>query len=70
MIAFVGISYFDQSIVPWYALLAIICAVVAVPAKTKPKSPELKAPSEENQEASQLVSAGPSISTVTLEAAI
>jgi hypothetical protein len=28
--AFFGISYFDQIIVPWYALLAIICAMTLV----------------------------------------
>jgi hypothetical protein len=33
IVAFVGISYFDQTIVGWYALLAIICAI-SLPART------------------------------------
>lgn len=33
VISFVGISYFDQTIVAWYALLAFISVLVAVPGK-------------------------------------
>jgi O-antigen ligase len=33
VVAFFGISYFDQTIVAWYGLLAIISAAVALPHK-------------------------------------
>jgi hypothetical protein len=38
VVAFFGISYFDQTIVAWYGLLAMICAVTILPTvkKTQP----------------------------------
>ncbi len=41
-VAFFGISYFDQNIVSWYCLLAIISAVAVRPKKSaQPAAPEL-----------------------------
>jgi hypothetical protein len=38
VIAFIGISYFDQTIVGWYAVLAMVCAV-SLPARTAKTAP-------------------------------
>jgi hypothetical protein len=51
VVAFFGISYFDQNIVTWYCLLAMISAVSAVPAK-KSLRPE---PSPANSSANDLI---------------
>jgi hypothetical protein len=41
-VGFLGISYFDQTIIAWYGLLAVICAAVAAPAKVISQSqPEI-----------------------------
>jgi hypothetical protein len=43
-VAFFGISYFDQSIVPWYALLAMISTIyAAVSSKKQVSQPEIVA---------------------------
>ena len=54
VIAFFGISYFDQSIVPWYGLLAIISAVLAAHRKTELKRVEIELPSGETRLVPQL----------------
>lgn len=36
VVAFMGISYFDQTIVPWYALLAVISAITLAARKQQP----------------------------------
>ena len=38
VVAFFGISYFDQTIIAWYALLAIIAAIAVSVRKAKRKS--------------------------------
>jgi len=43
-VAFFGISYFDQTMVVWYALLAMIPAALAVRRKTELKAAPLSAP--------------------------
>jgi hypothetical protein len=40
-VAFFGISYFDQTVVAWYALLAMISTVAAVSLKKEPMPPEV-----------------------------
>jgi CDP-diglyceride synthetase len=46
-VAFFGISYFDQTQVAWYALLAMISAVIVVRPKKELSSAQLAAPSNE-----------------------
>jgi hypothetical protein len=36
-VAFFGIAYFDQSIIAWYALLAMVSATTTFAAKKRPK---------------------------------
>jgi hypothetical protein len=33
VVAFIGISYWDQTMVQWYALLAMISAAITIPKK-------------------------------------
>ena len=40
VVAFFGISYFDQTIIAWYALLAIIAAIAVSVRKAKRNKPE------------------------------
>jgi hypothetical protein len=47
VVAFFGISYFDQNMVAWYALLAMIPAVMAVRAKKELKPVQLATASDE-----------------------
>jgi hypothetical protein len=42
VIAFFGISYFDQTIIAWYALLAMICAMAVVARKARDQKSENK----------------------------
>lgn len=41
-VGFFGITYFDQSIIAWYALLAMIAALASFVASTRPAQPELE----------------------------
>jgi hypothetical protein len=54
VIAFIGISYFDQTEVGWYALLAMIPAAIAVRPKKESKPEPITAPTEETSLVSQL----------------
>lgn len=45
VVAFIGISYWDQTIVAWYALLAMIPAAIAVPTKEELSPVPLRIPS-------------------------
>src|ERR1700728_1318342 len=54
VIAFIGISYFDQTMAAWYALLAMIPAAIAVRQKTEVKPMPLAVPSYESHLISQL----------------
>jgi len=48
VVAFIGISYFDQTIVGWYGLLAIISTAAAAPAKKEwPRTQVLPVPDTE-----------------------
>jgi hypothetical protein len=47
VIAFLGISYFDQTMVGWYALLAMIPAAIAVRPKKQLTPEPLAAPAQE-----------------------
>jgi hypothetical protein len=42
VVAFFGISYFDQTIVMWYGLLAMISAAVALPVQKKAAQPQVR----------------------------
>jgi hypothetical protein len=42
VVAFFGISYFDQTVVAWFGLLAIISVAVAQPNKTKVAQPQIR----------------------------
>lgn len=46
VVAFFGISYWDQTQVGWYALLAMISAVLVAQRSKNPKPPKLRAPLE------------------------
>ena len=54
VIAFFGISYFDQTMVGWYALLAMIPAAIAVRAKKQLTPEPLVAPAHEANLVSQV----------------
>jgi hypothetical protein len=54
VIAFIGISYFDQTMAAWYALLAMIPATIAVRQKTEMKPVPLTVPSYESHLNAQL----------------
>jgi hypothetical protein len=54
LIAFIGISYFDQTMAAWYALLAMIPAAIAVRQKTEVKPVPLPVPSYESHLIAQL----------------
>jgi len=47
VVAFVGISYFDQTMVAWYALLAMISTVAVVHSKKEMAPVKLTVPSED-----------------------
>jgi hypothetical protein len=42
-VAFIGITYFDQSILIWYSLLAMICAITAAIPASAPEAPPMLA---------------------------
>ena len=46
VVSFFGISYFDQTIVAWYALLAMISAAAVIPRKKEAGLPRLNSESE------------------------
>jgi hypothetical protein len=52
VVAFLGISFFDQTMVGWYALLAMIPAAIAV----RPKKELTEAPIDVPAHAADLVS--------------
>ena len=54
VVAFFGISYFDQTQVGWYALLAMVSAVVVVQTKRDMNQPKLAIPHDENSLIPQL----------------
>jgi hypothetical protein len=53
VVAFFGISYFDQTMIAWYALLAIIPVAAAVPARTTVVSPTKNLEQHVSQEKTQ-----------------
>ena len=58
-VAFFGISYFDQTMVAWYALLAMIPAAMAVPPKPElKKAPVSEEPETVPQFSDELVASG------------
>jgi hypothetical protein len=55
VVAYFGISYFDQTQVGWYALLAMVSAVFVVQTKRDMNQPKLAIPYDENRLIPQLV---------------
>jgi hypothetical protein len=53
VVAFVGISYWDQTVVAWYGLLAAICAATVSRPKTKKAGVEPLASEEPTQESGE-----------------